>query len=371
MISLLFFVGIILIFYLGFFGHILSKRYSDDKFKGHLNPDVSILIVARDEEENIGKLILSLQNLDYPPENYEILFFDDNSTDATLETARSEFQKLRCKVQVFSGSELGIIGKKSGLALLAENAMHEVLLFTDADVIVPIRWIKSMVDSLSKKDCKMVCAPVAFTPHCSLFNKLMVVEFAAMVTSSLLAIERRLPFMCNAANMMIYKSDYKLYSEKNKTIISSGDDVYLLKAIKEVYGASAIRSNFSECVYTEAPVTFNVFVNQRIRWAGKTSKLFFANSFFVGLLVFFMALAILLTLFLAIATSNYLPFLMIFLCKWMVDLLVLKRHADLFGLFKGWGFYSLMLSIIYPIYIVSIALLSLKPRYLWKGRMVN
>ncbi|MBM3150307.1 MAG: glycosyltransferase, partial [Chloroflexi bacterium] len=46
-------------------------------------PLVSVLVPARNEEENIGTCVKSLQKQDYP--NFEIVVLDDNSTDRTSE----------------------------------------------------------------------------------------------------------------------------------------------------------------------------------------------------------------------------------------------------------------------------------------------
>src|SRR5512143_3406751 len=51
-------------------------------------PSVSIIIAARNEEENIGRCLRSMCNLTYPREKLEILVVDDRSTDRTGEIVR-------------------------------------------------------------------------------------------------------------------------------------------------------------------------------------------------------------------------------------------------------------------------------------------
>ncbi len=53
-------------------------------------PLVSVLIPARNEEENIETCLKSLQKQDYP--NFEILVLDDNSKDRTAETCGDGWQ---------------------------------------------------------------------------------------------------------------------------------------------------------------------------------------------------------------------------------------------------------------------------------------
>jgi len=50
-------------------------------------PLISVLIPARNEEDNIGTCLESLRRQDYP--NYEILVLDDSSTDRTADIVAS------------------------------------------------------------------------------------------------------------------------------------------------------------------------------------------------------------------------------------------------------------------------------------------
>ncbi len=52
-------------------------------------PSVSIIIAARNEEENIARCLRSMCNLTYPREKLEILVVDDRSTDGTADIVRS------------------------------------------------------------------------------------------------------------------------------------------------------------------------------------------------------------------------------------------------------------------------------------------
>jgi chlorobactene glucosyltransferase len=93
---------------------------------------VSVLIPARNEEENIGLCVQSLLAQDYPL--MEILVLDDNSTDATAQIV-SEIAERDARVRLVSGEPLpqGWMGKNFACHQLARLARGEWLLFTDAD----------------------------------------------------------------------------------------------------------------------------------------------------------------------------------------------------------------------------------------------
>ncbi|OQB47580.1 MAG: GalNAc(5)-diNAcBac-PP-undecaprenol beta-1,3-glucosyltransferase [Firmicutes bacterium ADurb.Bin153] len=93
---------------------------------------LSILVPARNEQDNIEKCVRSLMGQDYP--NYEIVVLNDNSTDATgeiLERLRLEDPRIR----IIDGTPLpqGWLGKNWACMQLAEAATGEILFFTDAD----------------------------------------------------------------------------------------------------------------------------------------------------------------------------------------------------------------------------------------------
>ena len=50
-----------------------------------IEPTVSVIVAARNEEDNIGNLLEDLTEQSYPQEKLEIIISDDRSTDRTGE----------------------------------------------------------------------------------------------------------------------------------------------------------------------------------------------------------------------------------------------------------------------------------------------
>jgi len=63
------------------FTNYLSSSYLPKKIKLEYEPKVSILIPARNEEKNIGKLLEQLSKVEYG--QFEIIVYNDQSTDKT------------------------------------------------------------------------------------------------------------------------------------------------------------------------------------------------------------------------------------------------------------------------------------------------
>jgi chlorobactene glucosyltransferase len=108
-------------------------------------PLVSVLIPARNEEQNIKRCLDSLRNQDYL--NYEILVLDDNSTDNTFAVLQGIAREDK-RIRIFSGKPLpdDWFGKPYAMHQLAEEALGEIFIFTDADTVhspTSISWTVS------------------------------------------------------------------------------------------------------------------------------------------------------------------------------------------------------------------------------------
>jgi chlorobactene glucosyltransferase len=95
-------------------------------------PRFSVLVPARNEEENIGNCVSTLLSQDYP--YFQVIVVDDNSTDRTWEI----LQKLASKdtrLKLLKGKPLpqDWLGKHWACHQLAQTADGELLLFVDAD----------------------------------------------------------------------------------------------------------------------------------------------------------------------------------------------------------------------------------------------
>ncbi|MBN1685772.1 MAG: glycosyltransferase [Spirochaetales bacterium] len=114
--------------------NVLWLRMSSRRPRKTTGPLVSVLIPARDEEDNIGRCLDSLVNQTY--ENYEIIVLDDQSTDRTWNIISEFAHNYPELVKVHKGKKLpesGWTGKAHAMQQLSRLAAGEYFLFTDAD----------------------------------------------------------------------------------------------------------------------------------------------------------------------------------------------------------------------------------------------
>lgn len=118
-------------------------------------PLVSVMIPARDEEDNIGDCLESLMKQDYP--NYEVLVLDDNSDDKTAEIV-TEMAARDNRITLLRGKPLpeGWAGKPHACQQLSEKANGSWFLFVDADTTHAPHMLRSVIAVAIKSKASML-----------------------------------------------------------------------------------------------------------------------------------------------------------------------------------------------------------------------
>ena len=101
-----------------------------------MQPKVSFVIPAYNEEKDIGKLLDSLMALDYPKNKYEVIIVDDGSTDRTVEIAS------KYPIKIIKGPHKGVgVARNLGW----RSAKFDIIVFIDADMILHKNFLKEII----------------------------------------------------------------------------------------------------------------------------------------------------------------------------------------------------------------------------------
>lgn len=116
-------------------------------------PSVSIIIIGKDESENLEKCLPVILNQDYP--NYEVIVVNEGATDETeflLKKLKKEYSNLYSTFSPVPDNDEEVRNKVLPLTIGIKAARKDILLFTEADSVpVGNEWIKSMVGPLNKE----------------------------------------------------------------------------------------------------------------------------------------------------------------------------------------------------------------------------
>ncbi|GIV09075.1 MAG: glycosyl transferase family 2 [Fimbriimonadales bacterium] len=130
--------------------------------EGEGYPTLSILIPARNERENLPRLLESLA-----PQlsaGVECWVCDDGSDDGTTEWLEQHAPQLRVRWFRSTPRPDGWVGKNWACYQLATRARGEWLLFLDADLRCEMGFIDALRGYLSRTDAQLVSAIPTFTP---------------------------------------------------------------------------------------------------------------------------------------------------------------------------------------------------------------
>lgn len=121
-------------------------------------PSLSVIFAARDEEAGIEPALRSLLALDYPA--LQLVAVDDRSADGTPSIlARLAAEDPRLEVIHVEELPAGWLGKTHALQRGAEAARGELLLFTDADVVMEPELPRRAAGMLLEREWDHLTAP--------------------------------------------------------------------------------------------------------------------------------------------------------------------------------------------------------------------
>lgn len=343
----------------------LRERF--DNVDKSIKTKVSVLIAARNEEENIENLLLSLYNQTYEKELFEVIIIDDQSEDKTKDIINTFVDNNKdFNLKVYTSENRG---KKAAISQALHTAQNDLIIVTDADCTLNSSWIESIVAYYQKNNAKMILAPVLLTPSNTIFEKMQVLEHLSLIGSTAGSAAIGFPVMCNGANMA-YERKAALEVEKYRHDfnIPSGDDMFLLEQFVKIYGYKNVKFllNKYAIVKTKTCKTIKDFFRQRRRWVSKTKAYTNWKIITTALIVFLFNISII-SLF---VSAFFIPalwslYILFTLLKFFVDFPLLKNITNFMNqsnLMK----WTLPLEFIYPFYVVFTAISGMLVNVSWK-----
>ncbi len=290
-------IGLFLFFIGSFFP---NRRQHDDK------PHVSVVVTARNEENNIHNILSDLLNQTYPENKVEIIIVNDHSEDSTGEIVQ-KFSRINRRIKYFPITQMeeGLSAKKNALFQGIQNSQGEIILTTDADCRVLPTWVEVMVSYFTPEVGLVVgfSQLVGKEENRSLFQKLQSLDFLSLMTAAQGAINLNFPLAASGQNLAYRRSAFKeVDGFKRIGNRISGDDILLLQLINRSTSWKIRFAPSPKCYNRSEPEkSFHDFLNQRKRWASNGSYQIKLNKlFFLFILITFLVNALLLIRFSAV-----------------------------------------------------------------------
>ncbi|MFT3675791.1 MAG: glycosyltransferase [Chitinophagaceae bacterium] len=228
-------VTVIQLFYYLFFFSRIAFFTQKSKLRSQQHP-VSVIICARDEDENLARNLPGVLVQQYPS-TFEVVTVNDNSVDDSkyiLQELKKTFKSLNV-VELTQEAKL-ISGKKYPLSIGIRESKHEILLLTDADCVPASEfWIQKMQDAYDD-DTEIVLGYGAYHKKSGVLNKLIRFETFHTALQYLSYALAGMPYMGVGRNLSYKKQLFfrnKGFSSINH-IPSGDDDLFINKVATRV-----------------------------------------------------------------------------------------------------------------------------------------
>jgi cellulose synthase/poly-beta-1,6-N-acetylglucosamine synthase-like glycosyltransferase len=337
-----------------------------------LTTKVTILVAARDEEERIRFTIEDIIAQDYPKHLTEIIIVDDHSTDSTADIIRSYAADGIQLMQLKADKPLNSY-KKKAIAEAIGRSKGDLMVATDADCRMGPQWLSSIVGYYETHKPVMISSPVTYFEERSLFERLQTLEFSYLIGIGAAFIGNGKASTCNGANLA-YRKDvfYAVGGFKGIDDLASGDDELLLQKVAVQYpNQIAFFKNPQAIVYTHAKHTLQEFLQQRRRWASKSTRYKDKKIVALAVGIWLFNLSLIVNALLGFYNVYFLKlFLIQFLLKFVFEAAFLMPITNFF---KRTNLIALLIILapIHIIYFVYVGLIGNTRKYAWKGRIVK
>jgi cellulose synthase/poly-beta-1,6-N-acetylglucosamine synthase-like glycosyltransferase len=333
---------------------------------------VTILIAARNEAERIKYTIDDILAQDYPKLLTEIIIVDDHSTDNTADIIGS-YASLGVKLLQLKEDKPLNSYKKKAIAKAIGLSTGELMVATDADCRMGSAWLSSIVSYYEVNNLVMISSPVAYFEERSIFEYMQTLEFAYLIGIGAAFIGNGKASTCNGANFA-YRKDvfYEVGGFQGIDDLASGDDELLLQkvAVSYPHRIGFLKSR-EAIVYTHAKHTLAEFLQQRRRWASKSTKYKDKKIVALAVSIWLFNLSLLVNAGLGFHNIYFFKlFLLQFLLKYLFEVALL---LPITSFLKRTRLVGLLIFLIpfHIIYFVYIGLMGNTSRYIWKGRLVR
>lgn len=233
-------------------------------------PPVSVIVAARNEEENLPACLAHLAKLSYPASQLEVIIVDDQSCDRTPTIARAWAGRLgHFRLHTIEERRDHLNGKANALHEAIEAASGDFLFITDADCRVPPDWIQSHLRYYTGRTAMVGgFALLAGLPGSRFGGGIQAIDWFFMTAVGAGSAGWGMPMSIFGNNVSIRKKVYLAAGGFAGAGFSVIEDFALMRAVQRLGGWHIkLIADAGMLVQSRALPTLRAFYRQRQRWA--------------------------------------------------------------------------------------------------------
>jgi len=324
-------------------------------------PFTTVVIAARNEQNNLPSLLDDLVNQKIDKNKFEVIVANDRSVDNTEEIINEYSNKYKFIKAIHIIKKAEMAPKKYALENAIKKSKGEIILATDADCRISNDWATSMA-SLVNQTNKVVIGYSKISGQNSLIHEIQKIDFLGIMAANSGLLTNGIVCSGSGQNLGYKKKDFfDIGGFEEVKHRESGDDMYIVQKISKIKGA-IFNYDKDSFVTTLPKNSLPSYINQRIRWSSNSKlTLFTSPLFFLFLTSAFLAnINILVSLLFSLNT-----FIILTVVKFLLELLVLNIGSKLF-LTKLSFFSYIIWNLTQPVYILIVGVGGLADRFTWK-----
>lgn len=155
-------LGLVAYIYVGYFAgvRLLAPILNRNVRKADIEPSITVVISAFNEEREIECTVVNKLSQDYPADRLEVIVVSDGSTDRTDEIVRSLVDRSKGRLKLFRQEPRQ--GKTQALNLALRHTPTEIVVFADANSIYAPGAIRSLVRNFADPSVGYVTGQMAY-----------------------------------------------------------------------------------------------------------------------------------------------------------------------------------------------------------------
>jgi len=335
-------------------GYIKSEQKIDPK-------ELVVLIPFRNEAHRIQDLLDNIQQLKTLPRSF--VFIDDHSTDNTVDLINQSLKGTDHEVIHLPES---ISGKKRALRYGTEHSQSKYILTMDADVVVDVDYFAA-ISELGEADMYVLPAIMKSKKWVEHFYEIDLILVTA-ANAGLAGLAR--PIMASGANLLYKRSTFSDVDNVESHIhAASGDDTYLLRDFREHKKDVRLLTDPKCGITTETPQSFREFIDQRLRWIGKTGDIKDSLSTTLVILQAILTIVFFGLIIWTVILGDWKLLGILFGLKSVTDLVLFYPYFARIKRLSSW-IYIPIYELLFPIYTLLILALVFTYKPKWKGREI-
>ncbi|MCK9408621.1 MAG: glycosyltransferase [Bacteroidetes bacterium] len=238
---------------------------------------MTVIIPARNEEQNIGNCLRSLMEQDYPKEKLSIIVIDDQSTDRTSDIVRTLTLQSPFPVTLLRSDITSSIRspKIRAMSLGIQHSLSDIIVTTDADCTVSPLWVAT-INTYFDENVGIVTGLTVYESRrerSAIFYGIQFLDFISYTSIAAGAIGMGRVLVSNGSNMAFRIQAFDESGGFDTLAhINTGDDSLLAqKIVADRRWKARFAYDDHAVVRTQPAATWKEVLHQRMRWVGQTS----------------------------------------------------------------------------------------------------